>query len=36
MVGVLTALIAGVTATRNSYRKPTQARRLGLVCAQYR
>ena len=26
MIGVLTALIAGVIATRNNYRKPTQAR----------
>ncbi len=27
LIGVLTALIAGVIATRNNYRKPTQARR---------
>jgi hypothetical protein len=27
MIGVLTALIAGVIATRNNYRKPAQARR---------
>jgi len=26
MIGVLTALITGVIATRNNYRKPTQAR----------
>jgi len=26
MIGVLTALIAGVIVTRNNYRKPTQAR----------
>ncbi len=26
MIGVLTALIAGVIATRNNYRKPTRAR----------
>ncbi len=26
MIGVLTALIAGVIATRTNYRKPTQAR----------
>lgn len=26
MIGVLTVLIAGVIATRNNYRKPTQAR----------
>jgi hypothetical protein len=26
MIGVLTALIAGVIATRNNYRKPTQVR----------
>ena len=26
MIGVLTALISGVIATRNNYRKPTQAR----------